>query len=193
MKQLQDLARMSEANLPAIIRQAAMRPGMTELPRLWTFIQLCNLSALFNLPANKLKDSGKKVQDFATILRRAVQNENEASGNQRSISFMTPLYMGENERCYPTYVHVFHQSEEGGGQGMDKQKETWLRICLLTEHIGAAELIFHLYEGDHINLRVSFSEEDAVKSFYEYLPDMRAAFAQLPLELNDVKVGTIHE
>lgn len=190
-KQLQVLARMSEANLPAIIRQAAMRPGMTELPRLWTFVQLCNLSGLFNLPQAKLRDAGKKVQDFATILRRAVQNENETAGNQRSISFMTPLYLGENERCYPTYVHLFHQGEEGGGQAGERQKETWLRICLLTEHIGAAELIFHLYEGDQINLRVSFSEEDAVKSFYEYLPEMRAAFAQLPLELNDVKVGTI--
>lgn len=192
VKQLQVLLRLSAQNVPASVRQAAINQDIPDLPKLWAFVQLCNLTRLLELPAKRLKNASKDINDFANMLKKTTRNENEASGPQRSISFMTPLYLGDNEHCYPTYIHMYHESEEENGRnpGEDK-KETWLRLCLLTEYVGAVELVFRLYERENVNLRVSFSSQEAVESFNEYIPQLQNAFEELPLNLTDVKVGAI--
>lgn len=194
LTQLQTLLRMSEQNIPVAIRQAAARQNLPELPKLWAFVQLCNLSRLLDLPANRLRNASKNINDFASMLKKATQSENETNGNQRSISFMTPLYLGENDHCYPAYIHLYHENgdEAGASQGEEK-KETWLRLCLMTEHIGAVELIFRLYEQENVNLRLSFSNEMVAESFQSYIPELESAFEALPLNLTDVKVLAIGE
>lgn len=192
VKQLQVLLRLSAQNVPASVRQAAINQDIPDLPKLWAFVQLCNLTRLLELPVKRLKNASKDISDFANMLKKTTRNENEASGPRRSISFMTPLYLGDNEHCYPTYIHMYHENDEENGRnpGEDK-KETWLRLCLLTENVGAVELVFRLYERENVNLRVSFSSQEAVESFNEYIPQLQNAFEELPLNLTDVKVGAI--
>lgn len=190
VKQLQNLIRMSEENLPAVIRQAAIRQNIPELPKIWAFVQLCNLTRLLDLSANRLKNASKSISDFAAVLKKTMKNENEVSGNQRSMSFLTPLYLGDNEHCYPTYIHVYNETSTEKDADEEK-KETWLRLCLLTENIGAVELVFRLYEKENVNLRVAFSDESTVNSFNEYIPELQLAFDELPLTLTDIKVNTI--
>jgi hypothetical protein len=103
---------------------------------------------------------------------------------------MTPLYLGDNAHCYPTYIHVYDQTADGRDID-DNQKETWFRICLLTENMGAVELVFRLYEQSKLNLRVTFSDDENVKSFNEYMPEIEAAFEGMPLDLTEVKVSVI--
>lgn len=192
VKNLQTLIKMSEENLPATIRQAAIRQKLPDLPKLWSFVQLCDLAQLTDLPANKLKNASKSISDFAGLLKESMQNENEVNGNQnqRSMSFMTPLYFGDNEHCYPTYIHVYNQTKDGRDIE-EKQKETWFRICLLTENLGAVELVFRLYEKSKLNLRVTFSDDENVKYFNECMPEIEKAFKEMPLDLTDVKVSAI--
>ena len=192
VKNLQTLIKMSEENLPATIRQAAIKQKLPNLPKLWSFVQLCDLTQLTDLPANKLKSSSKSISDFAGLLKSSMQNENDVNENQnqRSMSLMTPLYLGDNAHCYPTYIHVYDQTPDGRDLD-DNQKETWFRICLLTENMGAVELVFRLYEQSKLNLRVTFSDNENVKSFNEYIPEIKAAFKEMPLDLTEVKVSAI--
>lgn len=192
VKNLQNLLKMSEENLPTIIRQAAIKRNLPDLPKLWSFVQLCDLAQVADLPANKLKNASKNISDFTFLLKESMQNENEVNGNQRSMSFMTPLYLGDNKHCYPTYIHIYNQTDEGR-DAYEKQKETWFRICLLTENVGAVEMVFRLYEQSKLNLRVTFSDNEAVHSFNEYMPEIQAAFKEMPLDLTDVKVNAIGE
>lgn len=192
VKNLQTLIKMSEENLPATIRQAAIKQKLPNLSKLWSFVQLCDLTQLTDLPANKLKSASKSISDFAGLLKSSMQNENDVNENQnqRSMSLMTPLYLGDNAHCYPTYIHVYDQTADGRDID-DNQKETWFRICLLTENMGAVELVFRLYEQSKLNLRVTFSDDENVKSFNEYMPEIEAAFKELPLDLTEVKVSAI--
>jgi len=189
-KQLQLLIRLSEKNMPASIQQAAQKENMPDLPKLWSFVQLCDLSELKDMQAQQLKTAGKNINDFATVLRQSMPNENSVAENQRSMSFMMPLYMGENQKSYPTYVHVYDEKKKNAETG-EESKETWLRFCLLTENIGAVELVLRLYEKQNLNVRLAFSDENAVKSFREYIPEFKATFAESPLVLTDLKVSAI--
>lgn len=192
VKNLQNLLKMSEENLPTIIRQAAIKRNLPDLPKLWSFVQFCDLAQVADLPANKLKNASKNIGDFTFLLKESMQSENEVNGNQRSMSFMTPLYLGDNKHCYPTYIHIYNQTDEGRDI-YEKQKETWFRICLLTENVGAVEMVFRLYEQSKLNLRVTFSDNEAVESFNKYMPEIQAAFKEMPLDLTDVKVNAIGE
>ena len=191
-KQLQLLLRLNEKNIPPSISQAAIKQNLPELPKLWTFVQLCDLSELKDMQAHEFKNASKNMDDFASLLRKSMGNENSISENHRSMAFMTPLYLGENQKNYPTYVHIYDQSENETGQNNEK-KETWLRLCLLTENIGAVEMVFRLYEKENINVRVSFSNTDMVESFNQYIPELKASFENYPLVLKDFKVRAIGE
>ncbi|SEJ08494.1 hypothetical protein SAMN05660742_103105 [Propionispira arboris] len=121
-KQLQLLLKLSEKNIPTSISQAAIKQNLPELPKLWTFVQLCDLSELKDMQANELKNASKNMNDFASLLRKSMGNENSISENHRSMAFMTPLYLGENQKNYPTYVHIYDQSENENGQNNEKKK-----------------------------------------------------------------------
>jgi len=189
-KQLQLLIRLSEKNIPASIQQAAQKENLPNLPKLWSFVQLCDLADVKDMQAQQLKSAGKSISDFATVLRQSMPNENTTVENQRSLSFMMPLYMGENEKSYPTYVHVYDEKKKNNETGMEA-KETWLRLCLLTENIGAVEMVFRLYEQQNLNIRLSFSDDTAVKSFADYIPEVKASMEDSSLVLTDLKVSAI--
>ncbi|MGL5270287.1 MAG: hypothetical protein ACRC7I_07075 [Selenomonadaceae bacterium] len=189
-RQLQNLIRLSEKNIPASVQQAAQKENLPDLPKLWSFVQLCDLSELKEMQSQQLKNAGKHVSDFATVLRQTMPNDNVNTENQRSMSFMMPLYVGENEKSYPTYVHVYDERKKDNETGEDA-KETWLRLCLLTENIGAVEMVFRLYEKQNLNVRLAFSDAQATASFQQYIPEFKASFEASPLVLTDLKVSTI--
>lgn len=192
VQELQKLVQAVTENIPQTIQLAAAKQNIPDLPKLWAFVQLCNLTKLLEISSERLRNSGKNINDFALIMKRAMQNENEVAGNQRSMSFMTPLYMGDPEKYYPTYIHIYDENSRSLQDGSE-QKETWLRLCLLTENIGAVEVVFRLYEKNNINLKVAFSAAETAENFTGYIPELKEAFANLPLTLNDIKVSAIGE
>lgn len=68
-------------------------------------------------------------------------------------------------------------------------KETWLRLCVLTDHIGAVELTCQVYDAKSLNMRVLFSEASAVEEFKSYIPEFKESFRTMALELTDLKVS----
>lgn len=187
-KQLQLLLRLCQHNMPAAVQQAANQPQMDGLPKLWAFMQLCELTTLQELKSRELKTAGKRLAEFTSSIKHSMGGENSQVEGQRSMRFMMPLYMGDSGKSLPAYIHVYDeekQPEEGG----EPQKETWLRLCVLTENIGAVELTCRLYENQKLNLRVFFSDPSAVQDFQAYVPELKETLQESPLELTDLKVG----
>ena len=191
-KQLNMLLRMVQSNIPAVIQQAGQQQGMDGLPKLWAFLQLAELGTLKNIKARDLKNASREIKTMLSSMKGAVSSEGSYKADgQKSISFVMPLYIGENEQSYPAYINLYHEPPHEDERGR-LRKDTWFRVCVLTENIGAVDIVCQLYEGNNLNLRVRFSDQEAVQAFSEYLPDIRKALYDTSVHLNDLKVGTVN-
>lgn len=191
-KQLNLLLRMVQMHIPSAVQLAGQQEGLDGLPKLWAFLQLAELSTIKDTKVKDLKKANREIKTMIASMKSSVSSEGgyKADG-QKAISFVMPLYIGENEQSYPAYVHLYDEPEHEDETGR-KRKDTWLRVCVLTENIGAVDIVCQLYEGNNLNLRVRFSDQEAVQAFSEYLPDIRKALYDSTINLNDLKVGTVN-
>lgn len=189
-RELQALLRLCEKNVPASVLQSAQQKGMEDMPRLWAFMQLCDLAMIKERDGKTLKKAGKSLSDFASMMKNSLLPENgRTPEGHRSMSFMTPLYMSEEmQKPYPAYIHVYDEEKKDENGGPSK-KETWIRVCLLTENIGAVDVSFRMYEGSNLDVRIYFSERENLDEFRDYMDEFRASFEDKPLTLMSVKVG----
>ena len=190
-KQLQQLIEIVQQNVPGTVRQAATEQRMPDLPRLWAFMQTADIVTTRKMNAEQYKRAGRNVAALALSMRGALEGENAApQPGQRSMNFVMPLFMGEAE--YPAYIHVYDESHEDEGSEQIK-KETWLRICVLTDHIGTVELINRIYEETHVDMRLYFSDPDAAWEFRSHLDDIRASAEDTPIVIEGIQIGAIGE
>lgn len=191
-KQLNLLLKMVQSNVPAAIQQAGQQPGMEGLPKLWAFLQLADLGSLKDLKAKDFKNANKEIKTVVSSLKSSIISEGsyQADG-QKSISFVMPLYIGEGGHSYPAYINLYDEPEHEDECGR-KRKDTWFRVCVLTDNIGAVDIVCQLFEGNNLNLRINFSDNEIVKDFGEYLPDIRKALYDTSIHLNDLRVGTVN-
>ena len=190
-KQLQLLLRLCQKNVPASVQQASHQQ-IENLPKLWAFMQLCDLASIKEQNAQTLKTASKNIADFAAAMKSTMEGEPvQNADGQRSMNFMLPIYLGENgqQQSYPAYLHIYDDDQGKANAGEPGKKETWLRLCLLTENIGAVELTCRIYETHKLNVRLFFSQPEAVQGFQEYIPEFKASFEDSALELTDLKVG----
>jgi len=189
--QLRRLIDLVQQNVPGTIRQAAIEQRMPDLPRLWAFMQTADMLTTRKMTAEQYKRAGRNVAALALSMRGALEGENAApQPGQRSMNFVMPLFMGEAE--YPAYIHVYDESHADEGSDRVK-KETWLRICVLTDHIGTVELINRIYEETHVDMRLYFSDPDAAWEFRNHLDDIRASAEDTPLVIEGIQIGAIGE
>lgn len=190
-KQLQLLLRLIQSNMPASVQQAATQQNMPDIARLWAFMELCDVAYLKEKNPAALKKASKDISEFASMMKNSMAPKgSHASENTRSMSFMMPIYMGEHEKVpYPTYIHIYDEDVDDPQNPGQRKKETWLRLCLLTENIGAVDVTFRMYEEHNVDVRVIFSNREAVEDFREYVPEFRSAFGELPLDLMDLSIG----
>ncbi len=193
-RHLQNLLRLCEQNVPFTVRQAAVQQNLPDLPRLWAFMQMCDMANLNSKMSPKaLKKAGKDVAAFATSMRGAMSSDNTVIQNQRSFQMMVPLYMGDNEASYPTYFNIYDETENDPDTGETK-KETWVRICVLTDHVGAAEMVFRIYNETKLDMRFYFSQSEIAKEFGElYVKQLKNSMKQLSLNLGEISVGSVGE
>lgn len=191
-KQLNLLLKMVQSNVPAAIQQAGQQSGMEGLPKLWAFLQLADLGSLKDLKAEDFKNANKEIKTVVSSLKSSISSEGsyQADG-QKSISFVMPLYIGESGHSYPAYINLYDEPEHEDECGR-KRKDTWFRVCVLTDNIGAVDIVCQLFEGNNLNLRINFSDNEIVKDFGEYLPDIRKALYDTSIHLNDLRVGTVN-
>ena len=196
-RHLQNLLRLCQQNVPITVQQAAVQQKLPDLPRLWAFMQLCDMAPLTSkLSAKAFKRAGRDVAEFANAMRQSMGGENSsvqnAAQNNRSLQMMMPLYVGDNDSSYPTYLHVYDENAKDKETGEDK-KETWLRICVLTDYIGAVELTFRMYEGNQLDMRFYFSERSVANEFRTYIPSLKEKLKETELNVGEVRIGSVGE
>ena len=189
-KQLTMLLRLVQSNIPPAVQQAGQQMGMDGLPKLWAFAQLSELAALKDIKNRDYENATKQLKTMISSLKGSRTSEGSYNANgEKAISFVMPLYLGENEISYPAYIHIYDEPPHEDERGV-MRKDTWFRVCVLTENIGAVDIVCQLYEGKNLNLRVMFSDQEAVQAFSDYLPDIRKALYKTEINLTDLKVGT---
>ncbi|MBR2214206.1 MAG: hypothetical protein IJ849_00445 [Selenomonadaceae bacterium] len=192
-RQLQSLLRLCQQNVPATIQQAAAQQDIPDLTRLWAFMQLCDFAMAKRLNGRQLKSAGKQLAEFVVTMRHSMGGDNSSTvQGQRSLNFMLPIYMGENEKAYPTYIHVYDEDAMDPETGQ-WEKETWLRLCLLTDNIGAVEITCRVYNNTELDMRLFFSSHEVAEDFREYVGDFRDFMDSSELKLNDFKIGAVGE
>ena len=196
-RHLQNLLRLCQQNVPITVQQAAVQQKLPDLPRLWAFMQLCDMAPLTSkLSAKAFKRAGRDVAEFANAMRQSMGGENSsvqnAAQNNRSLQMMMPLYVGDNDSSYPTYLHVYDENAKDKDTGEDK-KETWLRICVLTDYIGAVELTFRMYENNQLDMRFYFSERSVANEFRTYIPSLKEKLKDTELNVGEVRIGSVGE
>ncbi|MBR1396817.1 MAG: hypothetical protein IJ563_04720, partial [Selenomonadaceae bacterium] len=194
-RHLQNLLRLCQQNIPVTVQQAAIQQKLPDLPRLWAFMQLCDMAGLTSkLSARAFKRAGRDVAEFANAMKHAMGGDNASSQvqNNRSFQMMMPLYVGDNDSSYPTYLHVYDENERDKDTGDDK-KETWLRICILTDNIGAVELTFRMYENNQLDMRFYFSERSVAREFRTYIPNIKKTLEETSLNVGEVRIGSVGE
>lgn len=193
LRHLQNLLRLCQQNVPSVVQQAAVQHKLPDLPRLWAFMQLCDMA---NVPSQMtprgFKRAGRQVSDFANVMRNYSSSDNSTVQNQRSFQMMIPLFFSDHPTSYPTYLSIYDENTKDENTGVEK-KETWLRICVLTDNIGAAELIFRIYEGNQLDMRFYFSETDAADDFRSYVSDLRNSIRQTNFNIGEIRIGSIGE
>ena len=194
-RHLQNLLRLCQQNVPITVQQAAIQQNLPDLPRLWAFMQLCDMAGLTaKMNARAFKRAGKDVAEFANAMRQAMGGDNSGTTQQtqRSFQMMLPLYLGDNETSYPTYLSVYDENEKDKETGADK-KETWVRICVLTDNIGAVELTFRIYEENRLDMRFYFSQKSVAREFRNYIPDIETSLKDSSLNIGEVRIGSVGE
>ena len=190
-KQLQNLIHLTQQNIPGTVRQAALEQQMPDLPRLWAFMQMADIVKTRKMTAEQYKRAGRDVAALALTMRNALEGENAApQPGQRSMNFILPLFMGASE--YPAYIHVYDESHTDEDTG-NHRKETWLRICVLTDNIGTVELINRIYEENHVDMRLYFSDADAAWEFRNALDTIRETADGTSLIIEGIQIGAIGE
>lgn len=191
-RQLNILLKTVQGNIPAAVQQAGQQSGLEGLPRLYAFMQLSQLATIKTMRSRGYKQASKHIDTFVSSIKGSMVSDGtyKADG-QKSISFMMPIYLGENEQSYPAYINIYDEPPHEDERGV-MQKDTWFRVCVLTESIGAVDVVCRLYEGNNLNLRVVFSDQEAVKAFTDYLPDIRKNLYDTPINLTDLRVGTVN-
>lgn len=186
-KELQNLIKLCQNNIPATVQQAAIKHDLPDLPRLWAFMQLCDMTVVKKLSAKALKKASHEVATFVLMMRNSIEGDNSLLPAQRSLNFMLPMYMGA-DTTYPTYIHVYDENRQDRETGV-KQKETWLRICFLTDNIGAVEMTCRVYNGNQLDIRLFFASSSVAKEFQAETADIRAYLRQSSLQLKEFKIG----
>ncbi len=192
-KQLQTLLRLCQQNVPTTVQQAAVQQNLPDLPRLWAFMQLCDMAVAKRMNARQLKKAGKDVADMVLSMRHSMTGSNSSVPGQRSLNFRLPPFLGDNEKSYPAYIHVYDENAQDPYTGEFK-KETWLRLCVLTDNIGAVELTCRVFDNQQLDMRLFFSSSETANEFRECIPEFRKSMRGMgELTLNEVKVGAVGE
>ncbi|MDR1702279.1 MAG: hypothetical protein LBR56_05845 [Sporomusaceae bacterium] len=186
------LLKQTLTSLPPQIQQAALKHNLPELPRAWLLTKLAALEAnIKEQAAAEIKLTANNVRVLSTLMQRsAVTPSIEHQSGNTVLSFSTPLYFGEGQ-AYPANIHIYQEYAEGGTAAAGrkrKKNETWVRITLDTQNIGNVDTFFRLYDQDKLDVRVRFQEAQTAAEFGEFLPEIRRAMQDSPLELTDLSV-----
>ncbi|EGO63126.1 hypothetical protein [Acetonema longum] len=189
---LRQMADQAEKSMPKIIQQAASRYDTPQLKQAWTALRMNEALAWAKQPRETLAKDAQIVKEIAASIQQTVSFAAETQGKgQTTLNFSLPLYFGDALEPYPAHIHIFNQQEDDS-TAETTEFETWMKISLMTEHMGQVDTVFRLYKKELLDIRVLFSNEEAAEMFNGFVPAIRAGFndAGFSLKLADIMIGT---
>ena len=186
---LQNLLRLVQQNIPTSVQQAAIQQNIPDLPKVWSFMQLADMTNTRKMNAAQLKRAGKDIASFATSLKHAMTGDSVQLQDQRALDFMQPVYLNNGKVQYPAYIHVYDENKKDARTG-EQKKETWFRVCMLTQHIGAIELTCRVYDEGRLDMRMFFSNSDTAEEFIPFIPEIKDNLKDSSLHIHDFHVDT---
>lgn len=177
--------------MPAVVKQAAQK--LPEIQQLWLLKQLDQMTQLTGLDAKTMQHSSKLLDQLGQSLNSSTNQHAESFEGHRSLTFTLPLYFGEQQQSYPAYFHIYHQNRKEDSIDSELDRETWLRVSLVTENAGAVDLIFRLFKDNQLNLRVGLDNHNAAQLFNGFIPEIRTAIESTPITVTDISINTIGE
>lgn len=176
--------------MPAVVKQAAQKSP--EIQQLWLLKQMNEMTQLTGLDAKTMQHSSKLLDQLSQSLNNSTNQQAESFEGHRSLTFTVPLYFGE-QHSYPAYFHIYHQNKKEDSSDSELDRETWLRVSLVTENAGTVDLIFRLFKDNQLNLRVGLDNHNAAQLFNGFIPEIRTAIESTPITVTDISINTIGE
>lgn len=189
LQSLQNLLRLCQQNIPTSVQQAAIQQNIPDLPKVWSFMQLADMTNTRKMNAAQLKRAAKDISSLATSLKHAMTGDSVQLQDQRTLDFMQPVYLNNGKVQYLAYIHVYDENKQDAKTG-ERKKETWFRVCMLTQHIGAIELTCRVYDEGQLDMRMFFSNADTAEKFIPFIPEIKDNLKDSTLHIRGFHVDT---
>lgn len=186
---LERAVRQFGGQVPPEVAQTALRSELPQLPRLWVLFKALEAGQWRELPPAAQEKAAETVRQLAQALQRPVVWEAETAPKHSLLTFTSTLLAQPQGPPQAMYWHVYHQLQEDAQGRPTGEFETWLRVCLETEHLGLVEAVFRHYDGQALDVRLRFEGEAGAAAFRDLLPEVRQSVGRLPLALGDIWVG----
>lgn len=188
----EQLVNTQMAKVPPQVAETAVRQQLPELPKVWAAMRALAAQPLTAVPENLKPQALDAVKELAQTLYKPAALQTEKLPDHSTVAFSMPLYVGDGQ-YYPAHIHLYYQHQQQGGGGAARQNryETWLRISLETKHVGTVDTVFRVYDEDKVDVRVGFSDSEAMQEFGQGVADLRKDLSDNRLQLQDVSLHRV--
>jgi hypothetical protein len=158
-----------------------------ETAGLQVFARLLKHAESLQYPRRQMQEWANSLRDLADNMVKTVTNQGDKSSQHIQGSFVFNLATEGQEKHTPVYINIYRE-KGGGGELAGKSGETWLRINVSPEYIGQVTAIFHLYQESLLDVKIVFANQDSMKEFSRFLPDIEDALRNTNMQVNSIVV-----
>ena len=185
-EQMQKAAAALNRTIPDTVRQAAAFHTMPELQEALVWQKVADSLPWMKMPTETLEQASRTLREMAGAISSSKQSAAETPGGQKVLVITMPVFFADG-RAYPAYIHISRDREQADNPAAPV-RETWLRMCVATDNIGAVDMVFHLRGQQQLSIRVTFSNREVGEEFRGVLPELRDALADSDLTVADIAV-----
>jgi len=190
---LEKLTKLFEQNIPPALQEGVIKHKLAELPKFWVLLKALGTEQWQNAAPENLEKSAGVVKELAHSMYKATALTGEKQAETYIVSFSLPLQVAQGI-YYPAHIHIYHENKNNNNnddQEHERQFETWIRVCVETEHIGVVDSVFRLYGDDNLDVRVTFPNATAAEEFAQQLPEIRKNMEEGKLNLTDIMINKV--
>lgn len=188
-----------ERVLPEPLRQLLSTPDRKELKEALILERWSDASPWLKQSEVNLKTLKSTMQETIKLFQKpgATPEALQPQGAEgaKILTFSLPLMLDPRHTPYPAYVHVYQYDNRDKTQSNDENKssstvssvETWLRICLQTDHLGVVDMLFYL-KDQQVDVRIRFPSSEHAREFRAFSDVLRSKFSKDELIIKDLSV-----
>lgn len=147
-----------------------------------------NASKLNNIQ-KQVGNLTENIKEMASSLVKNLNVGSEQTNKSLQGSFVLLMNLAEDQPAKPVYVHLYHEREGKADNKQELQTQTWLKVSLDYEYSGLVTAIFHLWQGNVLDIKVNFPEVEAADCFNSFVPEIIENISSSKLQLNNITLA----